>query len=117
MKKQYILVCMIVLQFCIACAEKVDCKLPEEVTYSGQIATLVEEKCFMCHAPEVYKTKASRMKIFDYKSLKKAAEEGLLMGSITHQKGFIAMPYRKGKKIDTCSIALFDKWVAGGMKE
>ena len=97
---------MIVLQFCIACAEKVACKLPEEVTYSGQIATLVEEKCFMCHAPEVYKTKASRMKIFDYKSLKKAAEEGLLMGSITHQKGFIAMPYRKERHYVSAALSI-----------
>ena len=116
MKKIFILV--LVFQALVSCSEnKVLCKLPEEVTYSGQIKSLVEAKCFSCHAPDVYKKKASRMKIFDYKSLKSTAEEGTLMGSLMHETGFIPMPYRKGKKIDTCSIALFQKWIDGGLKE
>ena len=71
----------------------------------------------MCHAPDVYKKKASRNKIFNYKSLKKMASSGQLIGSITHAKGFIAMPYKKGTKIDTCSISLISKWIDAGMKE
>jgi len=45
------------------------------------------------------------------------AESGFLIGAITHQKGFIPMPYKSGKKIDDCSIAIISKWVSTGMKE
>ena len=96
---------------------KITCALPDNITYKKDIAVVIEEKCFMCHAPDVYKRKASRNKIFNYKSLKKMAESGQLMGSITHAQGFIAMPYKKGSKIDTCSIAIIDKWIKTGMKQ
>ena len=101
----------------ISCNKKPLCDIPEEITYTNQIATLIEEKCFMCHAEDVYKTKASRNKIFDYDNLKKMGESGQLVGSITHAKGYIPMPYRKGTKIDTCAIELIKKWVDLGMKE
>lgn len=100
-----------------ACAPKIDCEIPKALSYTKDIAPVIEAKCFMCHAPDVYKSKASRNKIFDYKNLKKMGESGQLVGSITHAKGFIAMPYRRTTKIDTCSIALIAQWVKSGMKE
>ncbi len=96
---------------------KINCETPKVISYSKDIAPVIETKCFMCHAPDVYKKKASRNKIFNYKSLKKMASSGQLIGSITHAKGFIAMPYKKGTKIDTCSISLISKWIDTGMKE
>ncbi len=101
-----------------SCKEKeTECLTPEDVNYTNTIAPLVEAKCFMCHAPDTYKTKASRVKIYDYASLKKVGESGQLIGSITHAKGYIAMPFRKSEKIDSCSIVLFQKWVSSGMKK
>lgn len=96
---------------------KIDCKAPKAISYKKDIAPVIEEKCFICHAPDVYKRKASRNKIYDYNSLKEMGESGQLVGSITHAQGFIAMPYKKGTKIDTCSIALISSWVSTGMKE
>lgn len=100
-----------------SCKSKELCPLPEAVTYTKDVAVVIEEKCFMCHAPDVYKKKASRNKIYDYESLKKMGESGFLVGAITHAKGYVAMPYKKGVKIDTCAIALISKWVDTGMKE
>lgn len=100
-----------------SCNSKELCPLPETITYTKDIAVVIEEKCFMCHAPEVYKKKASRNKLYNYESLKKMGKSGQLLGSITHAQGYIAMPYKKGVKIDTCSIALISKWVNTGMKE
>ncbi|AXT58837.1 hypothetical protein D1816_00225 [Aquimarina sp. AD10] len=99
-----------------SCKNKISCQIPEEVTYSKQIKTIIETDCFLCHAQDVYKTKASRNKIFDYESLKKSGKSGVLIGSITHTKGYIAMPYKKGVKIDSCNIELIKKWVQTGMK-
>lgn len=93
------------------------CDIPTEVNYKDHVSNLIEVHCAMCHAPEVYKKKASRIKIFDYPSLKIVAESGQLIGSITHATGFIAMPYRREEKIDSCAIEVFKKWVATGMKE
>ena len=100
-----------------SCSSGTSCDLPQEITYQGQVRKVIETNCFSCHAPDVYKKKASRVKIYDYTSLKKMGESGQLVGSITHSKGFIAMPYRKGTKIDSCSIALITSWVQNGMKQ
>ncbi len=99
------------------CKQKPLCELPTEVTYTQTIAPLIEAKCFMCHSQEVYKRKASRTKIYNYATLKEMGLNGALLGAITHQKGFVAMPFRKNEKIDTCSIALIAKWVETGMKK
>ena len=112
----YITICMIAISL-KSCGSQLECEHPEEVTYTKDIAPVIEAKCFMCHAPEVYKKKASRIKIYDYKNLVNMAESGQLMGSITHKQGFIAMPYKKGTKIDTCSIVLINKWIETGMKK
>lgn len=87
------------------------------MTYTNTVSNLIETHCFSCHAPDVYKKKASRNKIYDYSSLKKMGESGQLIGSITHATGFIAMPYRKGVKIDSCAILVIKNWVAMGMPE
>ncbi len=103
----------------VACNKKPKklCDISENITYTKDIAPLIEVKCFKCHDVENYKTKASRNKIYDYSSLKKMAESGFLIGSLTHQQGYIPMPYRANKKIDTCSIALIASWISTGMKE
>lgn len=100
-----------------SCNKGPKCELSDNITYTKDIAPLIEVKCFKCHGPDVYKKKASRNKIYDYSSLKKMATSGFLMGSITHKQGFIAMPYKANQKIDTCSISLIQKWIETGMKE
>ncbi|WP_010179918.1 hypothetical protein [Aquimarina agarilytica] len=105
--------------FSIGCNKKpkVVCATSDNVTYTKDIAPIIEVKCFKCHDAKSYKTKASHNKIYDYPSLKKMAESGLLMGSLTHKKGFIPMPYRAKQKIDTCAIALIASWINTGMKK
>lgn len=100
----------------LGCGPKVDCQVPQKVSYALEVAPVIEANCFTCHAPDVYKKKASRVKLYDYEHLREKAESGLLMGSVKHEKGFIAMPYKKGVKIDTCDIALLQAWVDQGMQ-
>ena len=120
MKKLFVLTLSVVLfVFIQSCGEgeSSSCDVPEDLSYTNGISTVIETNCFACHAPDVYKKKAARMKIFDYASLKKAAESGVLMGSVKHEQGFIAMPYRKGVKIDQCDIDKLQAWVDSGCKE
>lgn len=115
-KKAILFYLFLVISHLHSCKNQEPCPIPEEVTYSNQVKTIIETDCFLCHAPDVYKTKASRNKIFDYENLKKHAESGVLVGSITHSTGYIAMPYKKRIKIDSCNIELIKKWVKTGMK-
>ncbi len=100
-----------------SCNEAPTCNIPEKVSYSTKISNLIEIHCFKCHAEDVYKEKASRVKIYTYETLKKMGESGQLVGSINHDPGFIAMPYRKNQKIDSCDIETIKKWVATGMEK
>ncbi len=115
-KKVIFFYLFLIISILNSCKDKVSCQIPKEVTYTNQIKTIIETDCFLCHAPDVYKTKASRNKIFDYESLKKSGKSGVLVGSITHAAGYIAMPYKKGVKIDSCNIELIKKWVQTGMQ-
>ena len=47
-------------------ATKVNCTTPEIPSYTKDIAPVIEAKCFMCHAPDVYKKKAYYKKIYSY---------------------------------------------------
>ncbi len=115
-KKEKLLVCISILLL-VSCNNTKQCDLPATVTYKEHITTAIETNCFMCHAEDVYKEKASRYKIYNYEHLKKSAQSGQLIGSITHAQGYIAMPYRKGVKIDSCTIELIKKWVVTGMQQ
>lgn len=114
--KQLGLLLVLVIAF-FSCQQGSKCEIAEEVTYAKDIAPVIEAKCFMCHAPDVYKKKASRVKIYDYKSLVSVAQDKRLLGSIKHEQGFIAMPYKKGEKIDECSILLIESWITQGFKK
>ncbi|WP_010523425.1 hypothetical protein [Aquimarina agarivorans] len=117
--KLFVLIYSVIGLFLMACNNKpkVNCNTSEQITYTNDVAAVIEEKCFKCHAPDVYKQKASRNKIYDYQNLKKMAESGFLLGALTHKRGFVPMPYKANKKIDTCSIALISSWISTGMKK
>ncbi len=117
-KEKFIIFCLLnTLLFVVSCNTAPTCNTSESVSYTSNIAPLIEVQCFKCHAKDVYKEKASRVKIYTYETLKKMGESGQLVGSITHAKGYIAMPYRKGSKIDSCDIETIKKWVSTGMKK
>ncbi len=99
----------------LSCNSTPECESPEQISYTPTVANLIEIHCFKCHAQDVYKEKASRIKIYTYETLKQMGESGQLIGSITHSQGYIPMPYRKGVKIDSCDIEIIKKWVATGM--
>jgi len=91
----------------------VECGLSETVSYKTDVVPILEANCYSCHNEEDYGHKADGHKLYTYESIKEEADEGDLVGSILHQKGYIGMPYRK-EKIDTCDLAVIIKWVEQG---
>jgi len=100
-----------------SCSSSTDCQIPEDITYTSDIKVIIEENCYACHAPDVYKKKGGNVKLFEFEKLKKLSLNGVLMGSVNHEKGYIAMPYRKGTKIDKCASDKLQKWIDGGCKK
>ncbi len=109
---------LVILLTAVSCKQnKEECTPKKQVSYEQDIAPIIKTECFECHAPDKYKQKASRVRIFNYKFLKEYAENGVLLGALTHQKGYIPMPYKKGTKIASCSIEMIAQWINTGMKK
>ncbi|WP_207431442.1 c-type cytochrome [Sabulibacter ruber] len=80
------------------------------VTYSNTVASIISSNCLSCHSAAM----ASGGVILDTHSrVKQLADNGKLMGVITHANGFPAMP-QGGPKLSDCNIAKIKKWVDAG---
>lgn len=77
-------------------------------TYSSAIAPMVNTYCVGCHNS----ASVPGGSLMDYNSVKTAAVSGRLMGDISHQSGYVAMP--PGIQLSSCQITQFEKWVAAG---
>ena len=82
------------------------------VTFSGHVLPLLQANCTKCHND---KKAAARVNLSNYEGVKKVSDEGELMGTVTHSKGFKSMP-KKADKLSDCQIALLQKWVNDGAK-
>ena len=82
------------------------------VTFSGHVLPLLQANCTKCHND---KKAAARVNLSNYEGVKKVSDEGELMGTVTHSKGFKSMP-KKADKLSDCQIAVLQKWVNEGAK-
>lgn len=82
------------------------------VTFSGHVLPMLQANCTKCHND---KKAAARVNLSNYEGVKKVSDEGELMGTVTHSKGFKAMP-KKADKLSDCQIAMLQKWVNEGAK-
>ena len=82
------------------------------VKYSSTIISILQTNCYSCHG--VGNTGGSGGILLEgYANLKKWADNGYLVGNITHASGFVAMPYGKPKMSD-CEIKKIVAWVRQG---
>jgi len=115
--KKILLISSVLVYVLSSCSDATPtCDVPEGITYDNGISTIIKENCFNCHSPERYKSKGGYMKLYDEKALKKLAKDGTLMGAVNHERGYIAMPYKKGVKLDSCVRVVLQSWVDGGCK-
>ncbi len=81
------------------------------VTFSGTVNAILQTNgCKNCHSA----ASGSGGVILDsHAEVKKHADNGRLMGSITHASGFKPMPLG-GTKLSDCDIAKVKKWIDNG---
>lgn len=79
--------------------------------YSVDIAPIIQSNCFACHSNA--NQSISGLSLQGYENLKPHADDGMLMGVITHAAGFPPMPQGSAKLSD-CNINKIRDWVLRG---
>ncbi|GAA3921917.1 cytochrome c [Hymenobacter algoricola] len=80
------------------------------VTYGVTISAIMDRNCRTCHSQQ---SPSSGINLNDYAQVKRIADNGRLVGSITHTPGFVAMP-QNTPKLSDCDVNRIKKWVASG---
>lgn len=78
-------------------------------TYTNAIRPLMQTYCVGCHSS----VSSAGGSLNDYTSVKNAAVNGRMIGSISHLSGYNPMP-TGGMKLSDCQITQVKKWVAAG---
>lgn len=80
------------------------------VTYTASVAPLLQSNCYSCHNT----SSASGSVILDtHAGVANVANDGRLVGAISHASGFSPMP-QGGNKMTDCNITIIKKWVDAG---
>ena len=77
------------------------------VSYAEKVAPIINANCVSCH------DQTSSIKIYDYESTKVVGLSGQLVGCITGNTNYQAMP--TSGSLDSCSIKIIQNWVAQGV--
>lgn len=85
----------------------------ENVTFAESVTPILSANCYACHSTSV----ATAGIVLDtYAGVKKQADNGSLVGAITHAAGFTPMP-QGGAKLSNCNIDKIKKWVEEGAED
>jgi hypothetical protein len=84
--------------------------VPENVTYSGTIAPIIQQNCFACHGGDAT---ISGIPFNTYENLKVVVDAERLIGALRHLEGFAPMP-QASPALPECEILKIEKWVNEG---
>jgi cytochrome c5 len=82
-------------------------------SYSLSVFPILDNKCLTCHSNASAAALGGNVKLENYADVKARADDGKLIGTITHASGFVPMPMG-GSKLDDCSISVIQKWIDNG---
>lgn len=85
----------------------------ENVTYTATTKPILQASCYSCHSNSKASNSGGGVKLENYADVKIYVNNGKLMGSIRHEKGYIAMPDGGGKLTD-CEISQLQTWIDNG---
>ena len=82
---------------------------PAKFTYAETIQPLLTNNCVGCHKTS---SAGGGVDLSSYALVKTQADNGMLMGTITHASGYLPMP--QGGKLSDCEIGQIENWINGG---
>jgi hypothetical protein len=80
------------------------------VTYATSIEPILQNNCYSCHTGSA---PSGNINLLGYSNVKMYADNGSLLGAITHASGFTPMPFG-GNKLDDCKIMMIQTWINKG---
>lgn len=80
------------------------------MTYSANVAPIISANCTGCHSGSA---PSGGVTLSTYAGVKTQADNGNLVGVITHASGYPAMP-QGGSKLSDCNINKIKAWIARG---
>lgn len=87
-----------------------DCDTLVAITYSGQIAPLLQQRCMSCHNNL---QPSGNFSVETPAQVQSKARTGLLLGVVSHAPGYDPMP-QGAPKLSDCDVAKIRKWVQAG---
>ncbi len=83
------------------------------VKYSTHIKTLIQNSCQGCHSGTA---PGGGIDLATYAGVKAIADNGKIIGAISHLTGYSAMP-KNGNKLTDCQIKMVNIWINQGAPE
>lgn len=80
-----------------------------QFTYANIIQPMINTNCVGCHKPG---SLGGNIDLSTYAKIKIQADNGKLVGSVTHAVGYQAMP--QGGKLESCQISQIMQWIDAG---
>lgn len=80
-------------------------------TYSNDVLSILQLHCLSCHSGAA--TSGGGIKLDSYAQVANYANNGFLLGVITHEPGYSAMP-QGGAMLDDCKIGKIRNWINEG---
>lgn len=80
------------------------------VTFSSSVQSVLQQNCLSCHGNNTASSLGGNVKLEDYQDVKLRADDGSLLGTISHESGYSPMP-KGSTKLDECTITVIEIWV------
>lgn len=80
------------------------------MTYAADVVPILKANCYSCHGNG---EKDGGVSLGTYNDVKVQADNGALLGAITHASGYTPMPLN-GAKLSDCNISVIRDWINRG---
>ena len=81
--------------------------------FSTEVKPILQSYCLSCHSNSAAGGSGGGIKLQDYADVKTYADNGKLIGTISHNAGFAVMP-KGGGKLTDCNILVVQTWINRG---
>lgn len=82
------------------------------MSFTADVLPIISSNCGGCHGA----SPTAPFSLTNYTEIKAKADNGQLIGAITHAAGFSPMP-KGGAKLSDCNISKIQAWIAQGTKD
>jgi mono/diheme cytochrome c family protein len=80
------------------------------ISYRADILPLLQSNCYVCHSQAAA---LGNVTLEGHSRVKNLADNGRLLGAVSHAAGFSPMP-KNGNKLSACDINKIRRWINSG---